>query len=255
MLSLESQRPVRDFDVLAFSLCFENDYPGVLTSSSWPAWSPWPGAGPRPTPWCWGAGWPPCSTPSRWPPSATSSGSARPRRGWPSCSARLAEARLARPKPQPKAELLAELARDVPGVYVPSLYGPEYAPDGRLAAFEPLEGAPERVRGRRLSRLEEAPARSVILTPEAELGDMYLIEVARGCGRGCRFCAAGYVYRPPRQLPREAALGAVSQLEPGMRCGLVGAAVSDYPHAAEVGRAVLERGGTVSVSSLRADSL
>jgi radical SAM superfamily enzyme YgiQ (UPF0313 family) len=254
LLSLESQRPVRDFDVLAFSLCFENDYPGVLSILELAGLEPLAGRRTEADPLVLGGGVAAMLNPEPLAPFCDLFWIGEAEAGLAELLSRLAEARLAA-KPQPKAELLAELARDIPGVYVPSLYRPEYAPDGRLAAFEPLEGAPERVRGRRLSSLEEAPARSVILTPEAELGDMYLIEVARGCGRGCRFCAAGYVYRPPRQLPREAALGAVSQLEPGMRCGLVGAAVSDYPHAAEVGRAVLERGGTVSVSSLRADTL
>lgn len=254
LVSLESQRPVRGFDVVAFSLCFENDYAGVLAVLELAGIEPLAARRPEHAPLLLGGGVAAMLNPEPLAPFFDLFWIGEAEAGLAELLSRLAEARLSASPPS-KAELLARLAQEVPGLYVPSLYRPEYGADGRLVAFAPTGGAPERVRSQRLSDLSQAPARSVVLTPEAELGDMYLVEVARGCGRGCRFCAAGYVYRPPRQLSREAALGAVSQLEPGMRCGLVGAAVSDWPHAAHVGRAVVERGGAVSVSSLRADSL
>jgi len=254
LLSLESQRPLRQFDALAFSLCFENDYPGVLRTLSLAGIEPLADRRGEDAPLVLGGGVAAMLNPEPLAPFFDLFWIGEAEAGLEGLLARLAQESLGAGR-RPRSELLAELAREVPGVYVPRLYRPEYDPEGRLVAFRARSGAPERVRSQRLARLAEAPARSVVRTPEAELGDMYLIEVARGCGRGCRFCAAGYVYRPPRILPAEAALGAVSALEPGTRCGLVGAAISDYPHAAEVGRAVLERGGTISVSSLRADTL
>jgi radical SAM superfamily enzyme YgiQ (UPF0313 family) len=256
LLTLESQRPVRDFDVVAFSLCFENDYPNVLQMLALAGLPFEAAARGEGAPLVLGGGVGAMLNPEPLADLFDIFFIGEAEAGLAELLGRLAGALGAQSPSRPeKAALLASLAQEVPGVYVPSLYEPEYAEGGRLAAFRASGGAPERIRSRRLSRLEEAPAKSVIRTPEAELGDMYLIEVSRGCGRGCRFCAAGYAYRPPRSLPAEAALGAISELEPGTRCGLVGAAVSDWAPAAEVGRRVLERGGGISVSSLRADSL
>jgi radical SAM superfamily enzyme YgiQ (UPF0313 family) len=85
---------------------------------------------------------------------------------------------------------------------------------------------------------------------------MALTEVSRGCSRGCRFCAAGFLYLPPR----ERSLERLRQQVDAGRCGrekigLVGAAVSDYPHFGELAGEILAGGGKVSVASLRLDSL
>ena len=97
---------------------------------------------------------------------------------------------------------------------------------------------------------------SEIFTPETEFSDMYLIELSRGCPHGCRFCAAGFIYRPHRQrslakLKEEVDKGLAAH----QKMGLVGAAVSDYRGIGELCRYILEQGGKVSVSSLRIDGL
>ena len=84
---------------------------------------------------------------------------------------------------------------------------------------------------------------------------MFLVETGRGCSRGCRFCAAGFVYRPPRERDLE---DLWTQVEPGImakrKIGLVGAAVSDHPGIRDLCRKILAAGGTLGISSLRADS-
>jgi radical SAM superfamily enzyme YgiQ (UPF0313 family) len=154
-----------------------------------------------------------------------------------------------------RVELLRRLAQ-LPGLYVPSLYDVDYHADRTVAACRPREGAPARVRRQWLAELDASPSRSFVETPEAEFGDMHLTEVSRGCSRGCRFCAAGYLYLPPRERSLENLLG---QLEEGLcrrgKVGLVGAAVSDHSAFAELEGAILERGAAVSVSSLRLDAL
>lgn len=97
-----------------------------------------------------------------------------------------------------KEKLLRRLSH-VEGIYIPSLYDHEYDARGKLVRIVPHEGAPERVR-RRWGPLTKA-GETVIATPDTEFGAMYLIEIARGCGRHCRFCMAGYCYRKPRVRP------------------------------------------------------
>jgi radical SAM superfamily enzyme YgiQ (UPF0313 family) len=93
----------------------------------------------------------------------------------------------------------------------------------------------------------------VVLTPNTEFSDMYLSEVTRGCGRHCRFCMAGYLYLPPRNLGIDAARDQAARADSSCgRIGLVGSALSDYPAIDDLCAAIE---GGVSVSSLRADSV
>ena len=144
----------------------------------------------------------------------------------------------------------------LPGIYVPSLYQVNYGGDGSVAALLPTGGAPSRVSRRWVKDLDGAPARSWVLTEETEFSDMALTEISRGCSRGCRFCAAGFIYLPPRERSLERL---TADIEEGLchreKIGLVGAAVSDHSHIGDLNASILDRGGRVSVASLRLDSL
>jgi radical SAM superfamily enzyme YgiQ (UPF0313 family) len=96
-----------------------------------------------------------------------------------------------------------------------------------------------------------------VKTPNAEYGHMALLEVGKGCGRGCRFCLEGQVYRPVRHRSVDALRETVEQLaaEGEKRIGLVGACVSDYPWIGDLLKIVEANGMELSISSLRADSL
>ena len=142
----------------------------------------------------------------------------------------------------------------MPGVYVPSLYRHEYDGDGRLRAIVPEDGAPASVR--RQWRELTGPGETVVATPHTEFGAMYLIEIARGCGRHCRFCMAGYCYRRPRVRPLEYVKEAVLRGKRlGKKIGLMGAAISDYPYIDELVEFIRSQGLAFSCASLRADSI
>jgi radical SAM superfamily enzyme YgiQ (UPF0313 family) len=159
------------------------------------------------------------------------------------------------PAPNRKDDL-ALLAGQVPGFYAPALYTPGYHPDGTLAAFTPAGGAPAAVSRRILADLSRNDTCSAILTADTTFDRSFLIEVSRGCPHGCRFCSAGYVYRPPRfrhlkQLTASLQRGAALT----DRAGLVGAAVSDLPGVDALCQTSVETGMRISFSSLRADAL
>jgi len=99
-------------------------------------------------------------------------------------------------------ERLARLG-DIDGVYLPSARTPRYDGD-RLAGFDLAPGQPERVRRRVVADLNEAPVLKQPILPNARLiHDRLTVEVMRGCTRGCRFCQAGYFYRPVREREGE----------------------------------------------------
>ncbi len=148
------------------------------------------------------------------------------------------------------------LARDVPGVYVPSLYRASYHPDGTLGAFEPISDVPAKIERQYVKDLSHTPACSAIITSDTIFDNAFLIEVSRGCAHGCRFCAAGFVYRPPRFRPFSLLKECMEQgISKTGKIGLVGAAVSDLPDLDKVCGKELGKDSRVSFSSLRADAL
>jgi radical SAM family uncharacterized protein len=145
----------------------------------------------------------------------------------------------------------------IEGVYVPSRHAVAYAPDGTVGEVLPLGAAPAIVTKRRLRNVNAFETVDAVRTPNAEYGHMALLEVGKGCGRGCRFCLEGQVYRPVRHRSVDALRETVARLaESGeKRVGLVGACVSDYPWIGELLKIVEDNGLELSISSIRADSL
>ena len=152
-------------------------------------------------------------------------------------------------------ELLTSFAA-IQGLYVPSLYNHSYRADGTLAAISPVPAAPEQVERRWIKNLDDYPAHTVVVTTDTEFHNLYLLEVARGCGRHCRFCMAGYCYRRPRSRSLDKLKPFVMEAKRfGCKAGLMGAAISDYPEIDELCDYIRAQDMGMSVASLRADSL
>lgn len=100
-----------------------------------------------------------------------------------------------------KAEFLHEAARTIPGVYVPSLYSVEYNEDGTIKAYIPeYDDIPTKITKRIVEDLDKAIFPDYAIMPYTEVvHDRIMLEVFRGCIRGCRFCQAGMIYRPVRE--------------------------------------------------------
>ncbi len=154
-----------------------------------------------------------------------------------------------------KHALLQDLAQ-IPGVYVPSLYDIEYNTYGRIEQITATASAPDSIETCPLHDLNRYPAYSRILTEQTEFGNMFLLQINRGCWYKCRFCHTGYTQRPLRHLSLDVALGLIKHgLQFRTTIGLVGAAIADYPHLRELCEAISSQGGSISVSSLHLKAL
>ena len=141
--------------------------------------------------------------------------------------------------------LLAELDR-TPGWYVPS-----------LRPSNPNHIGFRQVERRWVRRLPDYDTTSTLYTPDTEFSNMHLMEIARGCGRGCRFCLAGYVYRPAREQPLDHLLASAERaIAAGQtKVGLVSAAVSDHTQIDDLATELQHMGASLSASSMRMDPI
>ena len=254
--TVESGRPLRDFDVVAFSLSFEDDYVNVLDVLR-RAGIPLRAADrDERYPLVVGGGIAVQINPEPLAPFFDLFLVGEGEELLPSFfrAMRRPEARSGR------AASLRALS-GLPGSYVPSLYEVEYAdtrdPGGQwVTRFEPRDGASPLVKRLYVPDLRQVPTSRVVDTPGAQFGDLFLTEVARGCLWGCRFCAAGFVQRPYREVDLDVLRAEVRKgIEKGQRIGLVGPDTSDYTGLDPLTCFIGEEGGTFSPSSLRVDAI
>jgi radical SAM superfamily enzyme YgiQ (UPF0313 family) len=247
--SLESGRRVADFDIVAFSISFETDYLHVLPILALAGINPW-----RAT-----------RTGSR--PLLMAGGPAVFLNPEPIADCfdlfLIGEAEEMLPEflavyagaagNGTLSELLPRVREQIAGAYVPALYEPVY--DGeRLAALAYHGPGTAAVHRRLLWDLNAFATTSRVLSEEAVFGDMMLVEASRGCQWGCRFCAAGYMYRPIRTRDPDQLAGAVrAGLAERETIGLVGAEMASVPGVDVLAQLAADGGGRLSPSSLKAD--
>ena len=250
VVTLESQTPVRDFDVIAFSVSFEWDYTNVLTLLRL-AGIPLRAADRdyrHPLVVIGGAVTFVNPEPLAMFADVIAAGEGE------SLVGALVDA-CGTPS---RSETLRRLAAQR-GFYIPSFYDVEYNADGTIARYVPREGtgAPPTIRKAALKTTEACdPPATSIFTPDTEFGSRFLVEVVRGCANLCRFCWAGYNYLPVRAFPTDRILQlAQDARQQATKVGLVSIALCDHPDIEHILRSMQGMGYSISPASLRLDDL
>ena len=251
IVTLESQTPVSDFDVFAFSVSFEWDYVNVLTMLRLAGLPRYATERAERHPLVMIGGAITFVNPEPLAPFADVIAAGEGEELAPAFERAFRAA-------TDRRDLLQRLAKER-GFYIPSFFEPQYAADGTLAGYVPAAGvdAPFPVRKAAVKGTDALdPPATRIFTPDTEFGSRFLVEVVRGCANLCRFCWAGYNYLPVRAFPADRILElAAAARAHASRAGLVSIALCDHPEIDRILARLLELGYMISPASLRLDDL
>jgi radical SAM superfamily enzyme YgiQ (UPF0313 family) len=251
LVTLESQTPVREFDIFALSVSFEWDYTNVLTLLRLAGIPLRAADRTLHDPIVMIGGAVTFVNPEPLAPFADIIAAGEGEALIPPLVHTFREA-------TDRSDMLRRLVNER-GFYVPAFYDVTYAADGTIEQFVTRDGtaAPPVVRKAALRATDAVdPPATRIFTPETEFGSRFLVEVVRGCANLCRFCWAGYNYLPVRAFPKDRILELAKQARPhSNRVGLVSIALCDHPQIEEILTELVEMGYSISPASLRLDDL
>ena len=249
--TVESDTPVRDFDVLAFSVSFEWDYTNVVSMLRLAGVPVRADARTCHDPLVVIGGAVTFVNPEPLAPFADVIAAGEGEVLIPELMSALGAA-------SDRKDLLVRLAAER-GMYIPSFYDVRYKGDGTIAAFDPKPGtgAPPVVKKAAVKSTDRLdPPATTIFTPDTEFGSRFLIEVVRGCANLCRFCWAGYNYLPVRPFPADRILElAKAARAHANKVGLVSIALCDHPEIDRILTGLMDLGYSISPASLRLDDL
>ncbi|MFA5321623.1 MAG: radical SAM protein [Smithella sp.] len=254
IVSIESQKSIAEFDILAFSVSFENDYPNILKIMD-------------------SAGIPLLAKDrSEKYPLVIGGGIALTLNPEPLADFfdlfMLGEAEEVLPEfcryfekarlfGHTREKFLKDSQKNINNVYVPLLYGVNYSVESRIQSIVPREAdLPEKIKIKHVKDLNLFCTEETISAPQTEMEDMFLVEVNRGCARSCRFCAASFVYHPVRFRGYREIIASIERgLERKNKIGLVGTAVSEHPDLINICEYIVARGAQTGIGSMRIDRI
>ena len=251
LVTIESQTPVNEFDIFAFSVSFEWDYTNVISLLKLAGLKPRAAERTHRDPLVMIGGAVTFVNPEPLAPFADVIAAGEGEALIPSLLTAFKSA-------VDRDDWLRRLAPER-GFYIPSFYDVKHHEDGTIEAFvpKPDTGAPATVKKAALKTTDDVdPPATTIFTPDTELGSRFLVEIVRGCANLCRFCWAGYNYLPVRAFPKERILQlAESARRYSSHAGLVSIALCDHPDIEEILTRLVNMGYSISPASLRLDDL
>jgi len=254
IFSLESQKSIAEFDILAFSLSFENDYPNILKMLDLAGIPLLARDRSSDYPLIIGGGIALTLNPEPLADFFDLFILGEAEETLPQFCRYFEEARRLGGD---RRNLLVDLQKKVNNIYVPCLYEVKYSAENKIQSIKPREaGLPERIKIRHVKDIDSFRTEEIISAPQTEMEDMFLTEVNRGCARSCRFCAASFVYRPVRFRSSAEIIASIDRgLERKKKVGLVGTAVSDHPELAHICEHIIAQGAQAGLGSLRIDQI
>jgi radical SAM superfamily enzyme YgiQ (UPF0313 family) len=244
LFSFETKRPLADFDIIAFSVPYENDYPNIVAMLDL-------GKVPRHA-----------ADRTARHPLLLAGGVCMSFNPEPvavlfdvifvgEAEEALDEFIAACSPVRDRQKLFRTLAAGE-GFYIPSLYGITRLPDSRTFKRTALDNAPEMIRRRVVADLSKTPLTTSIVTSETEFSNMYLLELMRGCPWRCRFCLVGHLYNPVRKKSVEQVKAEIGRGKGvAAKIGMIGPSLSDYPGIKEI---LCIEDVQFSITSLRANA-
>jgi len=249
--TLESDRNIKDFDLIAYSIPFELDYPHVLKllkSSGIPLLS---SQRKTNTPLLIAGGMAPTLNPEILAPFFDCLFIGESEDVLEEFMEQYFKLHLRKTS---KESLLFELTK-IKGVYVPRFYQMSYHSDGSVKGIKIKEGVPSVIQ-RRSVNLTGVETFSPITSPYAHFKNSLLIEMGRGCSHRCRFCAAGFIYQPCRFYNSKSVLSQVKKYaKDSQHVGLIGSLISDHPELENICETLYRNGFEIGTSSLRVDMI